>query len=75
MQEEHRVNENTHTKINVQYLTEVFFGKHYIGLIGDCFNILIAIIYFRTLNLINNYDQILIQKSLIALLFIHVQHY
>lgn len=67
--EEHRINENTHVKINLKYILEVFFGKWYIGICSDVFNILLIIVYFRTINLNDGDDQILLQNSIIATLF------
>lgn len=65
----HQINGNTHVNINLMYLAEVFFGKWYLGAITDIFNILLAIVYFRTTNLNDGYDQILLQNSIIATLF------
>lgn len=68
-QENQRINQNTHVKINLNYLTEVFFGKYYIGIVGDIFNVLMTIVYFRTTHLNNNYQQKLLQNYIIATVF------
>lgn len=67
--DEHRVNGNTHVKIDLKYLLEIFFGKWYVGVISDIFCSLIIIVYFRTTNLNNTYEQIVLQNSIIAILF------
>lgn len=67
--EEHRINGNTHVKINLKYLLEIFFGKFGLGIISDVFSILLAIVYFRTKNFNNNADQRWLQNSIVASLF------
>lgn len=66
--EQLRVNGNTHVKINLIYLAEVFFSKFYVNIIGDIVNGLLAVVYFRTRNLNNTDEQILLQNSIIAIL-------
>lgn len=68
-QNEHRINENTHTKIDFCYMSRVLFGKYYSGIIPDIFNILLAIVYFRTSNLTHTYNQRVVHNAIIGALF------
>jgi hypothetical protein len=68
-QQVQRQNGNTHVRVNIRYLSEVFFQKYYYGIMGDVFNILLIIVYFRTMNLHNDDQQTLLQNSIIATLF------
>jgi hypothetical protein len=61
-----RINENTHTKINLLFLVKVFGWDNHISWIVDCFDILAVIVYFRIRDIHETYAQKIILNSFFA---------